>query len=112
MRGVTIVEVIIICVIITVLASIATPNFILLRENARSRICLNNMRKIHEAAATGVLAGQEGMEFSALFEEGRMPACPSGGIYSYGSTMPSSTYRDHSITCSAHPDLPAQGYEE
>jgi type II secretory pathway pseudopilin PulG len=89
----TIVELLIICVLVGVLAAIAIPNFIKPRARYASPACINNLRQID--AAANEMAFEKGLKigdkinypddlkpYAKLNSAGEIPSCPSGGTYS------------------------------
>lgn len=108
-KGFTLVEMMIVVLIIGILISIALPNFMRARENARLRACVANMKQIQSAIE------QWGMETKASGDTAvptdlnaynnwlkTIPTCPSGGIYTITGTL--NTY---TITCNVHGELTA-----
>ena len=101
-RGFTLVEILIVCAIIGLLAAIAIPA--LLRAGAKSQAtaCINNLRQIDTAIQQFSVEAKKHVgevinypdDISAyikLNRDGVIPPCPAGGVYSLNTvgTMPS-----------------------
>ena len=74
--------------LIGLLAAIAIPNFVRARQTAQMNYCINNLREIDAAKQQWTLeakkeAADSPTESDLLryLKEGKMPACPAGGIY-------------------------------
>ncbi|MGB9797821.1 MAG: competence type IV pilus major pilin ComGC [bacterium] len=111
-RGFTLVEMMIVVLIIGILVSIALPNFMRARENARTRTCAANMKQIQGAievwamdtkqpANTPTTSFPTPAQLVNLGYLKTLPSCPSGGTYSYtGANL-----TDYDISCSVHGTL-------
>lgn len=86
-RGFTLVEVMIICGIIGMIAAIAIPNFIRYREASRRSVCIANLKQVQDAKTQWAFEkGKKGADFpveadlvgSANYLREK-PVCPGGG---------------------------------
>jgi hypothetical protein len=79
--------------IIPLMVAIAIPNFVKARSTAQANACINNLRQIDSAANQFALehnkTNGEAINFpddlTPYFKQGKVPACPAGGIYSIKS---------------------------
>ncbi|MGQ9456524.1 MAG: competence type IV pilus major pilin ComGC [Armatimonadota bacterium] len=88
--GFTLVEIMIVVLIISVLLSIAIPNFMRARETSRAKSCCSNLRQIETAKEQWAMDNKasDGDEvtggINTLVAQGYLkqtPKCPSGGTY-------------------------------
>ncbi len=87
-RGLTLVEVMIVIAIISILAAIAVPNFVKLRQRVRLASCSANLGLIRRAIAR--YAVDSNLDLSQTVQVEQLvpdyiqvaPVCPSGGTYS------------------------------
>ena len=88
----TLVEIMIVVAIIGLLAAIAVPNFVKARSTSQANACINNLRKIDDAASQfaieqGKQTGadinypQDLTPYIALNSAKKIPPCPAGGNY-------------------------------
>lgn len=87
-RGLTLIEMMIVVLIISILVGIAIPSFMTSREKARSRACTANLRQINQAKEQFAMAKSltEGNPVTAsdlqgYLREQNFPVCPSDGTY-------------------------------
>jgi prepilin-type N-terminal cleavage/methylation domain-containing protein len=92
--GFTLVEIMIVVAIIGMLAAIAIPNFVKARGDAQKTACINNLQQIEGAINTWALQNKKGngdtvtlddiktSGFIKLDNQGNIPGCPAGGVYS------------------------------
>lgn len=83
--------------IVSILITIAVPNFLRARESARARACVRNLRQIdsakHQYAMDNNLSAGATMPALSIFcgngsttyIKGNTPTCPSGGTYTVGN---------------------------
>jgi prepilin-type N-terminal cleavage/methylation domain-containing protein len=82
--GFTLVEIMIVCSIIGMLAAISIPNFIRARQGSQANICINNLRQIDAAIQTWALEKKKGPS-APVTEADVTPylknkaICPAGG---------------------------------
>ena len=89
--GFTLTEIMMVVTILALLTTIAIPAFMQYRADARTKLCVNNLRLIKNAKE--VWAIREGKsagdalviaETSSYIDSGA-PVCPDGGAYTYGA---------------------------
>ena len=94
--GFTLLEVLIVMAIIVMLASIAIPNYVVNREQARAAACLANRRTIeNDEAAYYALNNSPSLSISTTYR------CPGGGVYLWLVSDPADA--DYpKVACSIH----------
>jgi prepilin-type N-terminal cleavage/methylation domain-containing protein len=115
MTGFTLVEIMIVVAIIGLLAAIAIPNFVKARATSQANACINNMRKIDDAANQWALEkGQKTgnpvnfpsdlTPYIKLNKNNAIPGCPAGGNYTVANVgnLPSVTCSLGSTVTPAH----------
>ena len=89
----TLVEIMIVVAIIGLLAAMAIPNFVKARATSQANACINNLRKIDDAASqfaiergksTGdpVSLNRDLTPYIKMNSAGKLPICPARGTYS------------------------------
>lgn len=92
-RAFTLVEIMVVVAVIGLLAAMAIPNFVKARARSQASACINNLRKIDDAASqfaiemhksTGdhVSLNRDLTPYIKMNSAGRLPACPAKGTYS------------------------------
>jgi prepilin-type N-terminal cleavage/methylation domain-containing protein len=88
-QGYTLIEVMLVVLMIATLLSIAVPNFIRTREQARAKSCSRNIKYIDGAKEQWAIDNRKNSNdtpsFTDLVGNGSYlkatPTCPSGGVY-------------------------------
>jgi len=88
-RAFTLVEVMIVIAIVGLLAAIAIPNFMRVRETTQTNACIHNLRLIDAAKQQWALEYKQLGSAEPVFDDiseylvranqGRVPVCPAGG---------------------------------
>src|SRR2546425_9268873 len=112
--GFTLVEIMIVVGIIGLLAAIAIPNFVKATTNSKATACINNLRQMDGAVQTYALENKLASTatytlsvlkpYVKLDSSSNLPACPSGGTYTEGTTV------SNAPTCSFSGANPAHIY--
>ena len=90
--GFTLVEIMIALAIISLLALVAIPNFIRVREIAKEKICAHNMRQVENGldryAANNIVSDFTDVTMDDIVPVyiRDTPECPSGGTYSWNAS--------------------------
>jgi Tfp pilus assembly protein PilE len=108
-QGFTMLDVMIVCAIIGLLAGIAFPSFAKARNTSRRTSCVNNLRQISHAKenaamsrgwgdATDCEAAAQKAAVNEYLKNGT-PTCPAGGTYTYSTLAadPQCTSSGHTI---------------
>ena len=88
----TLVEIMVVVAVISLLTAIAVPNFVKARATAQADACINNLRKIDDAASqfaiergksTGdpVSLNRDLTPYIKMNAAGKLPSCPAHGTY-------------------------------
>ncbi len=98
----TLIEIMIVCGIIGLLAAIAIPSFIMARGSAQKKACIANLRAIDTAKQIWATDNRKAAtvtptaaNLGPYFGKGTMPTCPGGGTYTIRNvgTLPSCSLR-------------------
>jgi len=118
--GFTLVEIMIVVAIIGLLAVIAIPNFVKARATTQANACINNLRKIDAAVNqfaleagknTGDVVTEDNVKpYIKLNLAGKIPKCPSGGVYDTSRWKVAHTPRCSFANLTPAHDLPDRYY--
>jgi prepilin-type N-terminal cleavage/methylation domain-containing protein len=96
-RAFTLIELVVVCVFIGLLAVIAVPSFIKARANAQKRACIANLRAVDSAKQMWLSDNRKAStvvptaaNLAPYFGKKVMPVCPGGGTYNIkqGGSLP------------------------
>jgi prepilin-type N-terminal cleavage/methylation domain-containing protein len=99
-RAFTLIELVVVCVLIGLLAVIAVPSFIKARANAQKRACIANLRAVDGAKQMwltdnfkAITVVPTATNLAPYFGTKVMPVCPGGGTYTIrqGGVFPTCT---------------------
>ena len=100
--GFTLVEILIVVLIISILLTVAVPNFVSARQNSRQNACYSNQNKLNAAKAiwyqdSGAAAAESPLMSDLVPVYIRfVPRCPTNGTYTLGDNATD-------VRCSEHP---------
>lgn len=107
-KGVTLPEIILVMIIFGIMATIAVPKFLSLKEHTERGRCAANRAAINSALVStyGVLNSRDPQQYrnwlntitfdavdDSMFNSGHIPLCPGGGAY---------TIQNGEVNCSIH----------
>jgi prepilin-type N-terminal cleavage/methylation domain-containing protein len=87
--GFTLVEIMIVCAIVGLLAAIAIPNFIASRNSSNRSVCIANLKQINDAKTTWAMEAKKSTTDKPLESDlfgyekyiSQQPYCPANGVY-------------------------------
>jgi prepilin-type N-terminal cleavage/methylation domain-containing protein len=91
-NGFTVLELMIVCAIIALMAAIAVPTFAKSTNTTKTNTCMSNLRLINDAKeqwaleknqTDGADAESARAEISEYLKGNKAPGCPAGGTYDY-----------------------------
>jgi len=102
--GLTLVELMLVVLIISLLAAVVVPSFTRARRRTRVTVCINNLRmmdgaKDYYAMENRLHDGDAVGDLGPYLKGGVVPACPAGGDYTVGviGVPPACTVEGHEL---------------
>jgi prepilin-type N-terminal cleavage/methylation domain-containing protein len=104
-KGFTLAEIMVVMAVIGVLAAVAIPNYVRVRNTAQQNACIHNLKTVEDAKAMWALMEGHGSADTPSWGDlvtqyiKRTPSCPSGGTYTINrvSVKPECTETNHEL---------------